>query len=75
MAMIRSGQNVINNGCRYIFVNSEHLNGTWMNIKMMKSKGNKLQFENACSQHKNRNLKKHLDPRRNTLEKTLFPET
>ena len=75
MAMIRSGQNVINNGSRYIFVNSEHLKCTRMNIKMMRSKGNKLQFENACSQHKNRNLKKHLDPRRNTLEKTLFLET
>ena len=43
-----------------------------MNIKMMKSKGNKLQFENACSQHKNRNLKKHLDPRRNTSGKKLY---
>ena len=42
-----------------------------MNMKIMKSKGNKSSFENAYSKHKNQNFKKEdLDPRGNTSLKT-----
>ena len=75
VTMARSGKNAINNGCSYIFVNFEHFDGAWMNMKIMKSKGNKSSFENAYSKHKNQNFKKEdLDPRGNTSLKTWFTE-